>query len=106
MIDGPIGGASYNNEFGRPNIAGYFRVFEQKVDGKNYGYHKPIMLAGGVGNISDNHTHNKLLDENVLLIQLGGPGMLIGLGPGQPGLICPPGNLHSVPSQTLPICSL
>ncbi len=82
MIDGPIGGASYNNEFGRPNIAGYFRVFEQKVDGKKYGYHKPIMLAGGVGNISDNHTHKKLLDENVLLIQLGGPGMLIGLGGG------------------------
>ena len=82
MIDGPIGGASYNNEFGRPNIAGYFRVFEQKVDGKKYGYHKPIMMAGGVGNISDNHTHKKLLDENVLLIQLGGPGMLIGLGGG------------------------
>ena len=57
-------------------------MFEQKVDGKNYGYHKPIMLAGGVGNISDNHTHKKLLDENVLLIQLGGPGMLIGLGGG------------------------
>lgn len=82
MIDGPIGGASYNNEFGRPNIAGYLRVFEQTIEGKKYGYHKPIMLAGGVGNISDKHTHKKLLNENVLLIQLGGPGMLIGLGGG------------------------
>ena len=51
MMEGPIGGAAYNNEFGRPNIAGYFRVYEQEVNGKKYGYHKPIMLAGGVGNI-------------------------------------------------------
>ena len=79
MMEGPIGGAAYNNEFGRPNIAGYFRVYEQEVNGKKYGYHKPIMLAGGVGNISDEHTHKKTLNENVLLVQLGGPGMLIGL---------------------------
>jgi len=82
MMEGPIGGAAYNNEFGRPNIAGYFRVYEQEVNGKKYGYHKPIMLAGGVGNISDEHTHKKTLNENVLLVQLGGPGMLIGLGGG------------------------
>ncbi|MEK9770956.1 MAG: phosphoribosylformylglycinamidine synthase [Nitrosomonadales bacterium] len=82
MIDGPIGGASYNNEFGRPNIAGYFRVFEQQVNGKFYGYHKPIMLAGGLGHIDANHTEKKQLDENTLLIQIGGPAMLIGLGGG------------------------
>lgn len=82
MIDAPVGGASYNNEFGRPNISGYFRVFEQEVLGKKYGYHKPIMLAGGVGNISDMHTHKKNLHEEVLLIQIGGPAMLIGLGGG------------------------
>lgn len=82
MIDAPIGGAAYNNEFGRPNIAGYFRVFEQKINQVHYGYHKPIMLAGGVGNINVNHTEKKPLNEDVLLIQLGGPGMLIGLGGG------------------------
>ena len=52
MLDGPIGAASFNNEFGRPNLAGYFRTFEQQVGGAQRGYHKPIMLAGGVGNIS------------------------------------------------------
>lgn len=82
MMEAPIGGAAYNNEFGRPNIAGFFRVYEQEVNGKKYGYHKPIMLAGGVGNISDEHTHKKALTENVLLVQLGGPVMLIGLGGG------------------------
>lgn len=82
MIDGPIGSASYNNEFGRPNIAGYFRVFEQEVNGKSYGYHKPIMLAGGLGHIDANHIEKKQLDENTLLIQIGGPAMLIGLGGG------------------------
>jgi phosphoribosylformylglycinamidine synthase len=52
MLDGPIGAASFNNEFGRPNLAGYFRTFEQEVGGAQRGYHKPIMLAGGVGNVS------------------------------------------------------
>ena len=51
MLEGPIGGASFNNEFGRPNLCGYFRTFEQTVDGEVRGYHKPIMLAGGVGAI-------------------------------------------------------
>ena len=81
MIEGPIGAASYNNEFGRPNILGYFRTLEITLDNnETKGYHKPIMLAGGIGNINDKHTHKKDLTENNLLIQLGGPAMLIGLG--------------------------
>ncbi|MBU1214371.1 MAG: phosphoribosylformylglycinamidine synthase [Gammaproteobacteria bacterium] len=82
MIDGPLGGAAFNNEFGRPNLTGYFRTFEEKVNGEVRGYHKPIMLAGGVGNISDKHTKKSDLPKGALLIQLGGPGMLIGLGGG------------------------
>jgi len=82
MLDGPIGGAAFNNEFGRPNLAGYFRTFEQQVNGEMRGYHKPIMLAGGLGNIKAEHTHKHPLPEGALLIQLGGPGMLIGLGGG------------------------
>ncbi|HEU0187711.1 MAG TPA: phosphoribosylformylglycinamidine synthase, partial [Gallionellaceae bacterium] len=82
MLDGPIGGAAFNNEFGRPNLAGYFRTYEEKVNGEVRGYHKPIMLAGGVGNISAGHTHKHELPVGALLIQLGGPGMLIGLGGG------------------------
>jgi len=82
MLEGPIGGAAFNNEFGRPNLAGYFRTFEESVNGEMRGYHKPIMLAGGVGNISAQHTHKHGLPVGALLIQLGGPGMLIGLGGG------------------------
>jgi len=82
MLDGPIGSAAFNNEFGRPNLAGYFRTFEETVNGEVRGYHKPIMLAGGVGSIRDDHTHKHDLPEGALLIQLGGPGMLIGLGGG------------------------
>ena len=82
MIDGPIGAASYNNEFGRPNISGYFRTLEIDVEGKFKGYHKPIMLAGGLGNISEGHTAKKQLSDGDLLVQLGGPAMLIGLGGG------------------------
>ncbi len=82
MLDGPIGGASFNNEFGRPNLAGYFRTFEQRVAGEARGYHKPIMIAGGVGNIAATHSHKKPLPNGAALIQLGGPGMLIGLGGG------------------------
>ncbi len=82
MIDGPLGGAAFNNEFGRPNLAGYFRTFEESVNGEVRGYHKPIMLAGGVGSIRAEHTHKHDLPEGALLIQLGGPGMLIGLGGG------------------------
>ena len=82
MIDGPIGGAAFNNEFGRPNLAGYFRTFEENVNGEMRGYHKPIMLAGGLGSIRSEHTQKHLLPDGALLIQLGGPGMLIGLGGG------------------------
>ena len=80
MIDGPIGGAAFNNEFGRPNLAGYFRTYEQNVGGTVRGYHKPIMIAGGLGNISAQHTHKHDLPPGSLLIQLGGPGMRIGMG--------------------------
>jgi len=82
MIDGPIGGAAFNNEFGRPNLTGYFRTYEQNVGGDVYGYHKPIMIAGGLGNISAQHTHKHELPAGSLLIQLGGPGMRIGMGGG------------------------
>ncbi len=82
MLDGPIGGAAFNNEFGRPNLCGYFRTFEENVNGEMRGYHKPIMLAGGLGSIRAEHTHKHPLTTGALLIQLGGPGMLIGLGGG------------------------
>jgi phosphoribosylformylglycinamidine synthase len=82
MLAGPIGGASFNNEFGRPNLCGYFRTFEQAVAGEVRGYHKPIMIAGGLGNIAAIHTHKRPLPDGALLIQLGGPGMLIGMGGG------------------------
>lgn len=82
MIDGPLGGAAFNNEFGRPNILGYFRSFEMHVDGRHWGYHKPIMLAGGVGVIDAPQTEKRPLAEGSLLIQLGGPGMRIGMGGG------------------------
>ncbi len=82
MIEGPIGAAAFNNEFGRPNLAGYFRTYEQDVDGELRGYHKPIMIAGGVGNIDARHVHKKEVPAGSLIIQLGGPAMLIGLGGG------------------------
>ncbi len=82
MIEGPIGGAAFNNEFGRPNLAGYFRTYEQNVGGRVRGYHKPIMIAGGVGSIDARHCDKLDLPPGTLLIQLGGPGMRIGLGGG------------------------
>ncbi len=82
MLEGPIGGAAFNNEFGRPILAGYFRTFEESVNGEMRGYHKPIMLAGGVGSIAAQHTHKHDIPVGALLIQIGGPGMLIGLGGG------------------------
>lgn len=86
MLKAPIGGAAFNNEFGRPNICGYFRSYEQgKMQDAGYqawGYHKPVMIAGGMGNISENHIHKKDLPEGTLLIVLGGPAMKIGLGGG------------------------
>jgi phosphoribosylformylglycinamidine synthase len=82
MVDGPLGGAAYNNEFGRPNIAGYFRTLELESAGEVRGYHKPIMLAGGIGNISARHSKKHRITPGAHLIQLGGPAMLIGLGGG------------------------
>ncbi|XXQ67336.1 phosphoribosylformylglycinamidine synthase [Neisseriaceae bacterium B1] len=82
MIDGPLGGAAFNNEFGRPNLLGYFRTFEEKQGDTVRGYHKPIMIAGGLGNINAEQTHKHEIPEGALLIQLGGKGMLIGLGGG------------------------
>ena len=82
MIDGPLGGAAFNNEFGRPNLAGYFRVFEQTVAGERRGYHKPIMIAGGLGAIAATQTHKIEFPAGTLLVQLGGPGMRIGMGGG------------------------
>ena len=85
MVDGPLGGAAFNNEFGRPNLGGYFRVYEQNVgptaiNGNTvFGYHKPIMIAGGIGNISAEHTHKNDIPVGSLLLQLGGPGMRIGM---------------------------
>ncbi|QEA38999.1 phosphoribosylformylglycinamidine synthase [Pistricoccus aurantiacus] len=86
MLEGPIGGASYNNEFGRPNLAGYFRSYEQDVlsaDGiERRGYHKPVMLAGGYGNIRRQHVAKGEIPVGARLIVMGGPAMLIGLGGG------------------------
>ncbi|HYG55913.1 MAG TPA: phosphoribosylformylglycinamidine synthase, partial [Burkholderiales bacterium] len=78
MLEAPIGAASFNNEFGRPNLCGYFRTFEFE----NRGYHKPIMLAGGVGSIAAQHSKKSDIPSGSLLIQLGGPGLLIGMGGG------------------------
>jgi len=83
MIEGPIGAAAFNNEFGRPNLTGYFRAYEQPVDHIVRGYHKPIMIAGGLGNIQAEQSFKEaLFPPGTLLVQLGGPGMLIGLGGG------------------------
>ena len=86
MLEGPIGSAAFNNEFGRPNINGYFRTFEQSVPGLDgeevRGYHKPIMLAGGFGNIKRDHIDKNPIAEGTPIVVLGGPAMLIGLGGG------------------------
>jgi phosphoribosylformylglycinamidine synthase len=82
MLEGPIGGASFNNEFGRPNLGGYFRSFELDVDGDVRGYHKPIMLAGGLGNIRGQHVDKREFPAGTAIVVLGGPAMLIGLGGG------------------------
>ena len=87
MLEGPIGAAAFNNEFGRPNLAGYFRTYEQAVPGPDgapeiRGYHKPIMLAGGLGNIRAEHVAKRPFPAGTPLVVLGGPAMLIGLGGG------------------------
>ena len=86
MIEGPIGAAAFNNEFGRPNLCGYFRTLEINAPGVNgdemRGYHKPIMIAGGLGNIRDGHVEKNPIPAGAKIIVLGGPAMLIGLGGG------------------------
>ncbi len=82
MIEAPLGGAAFNNEFGRPNLCGYFRTFEQSFNGDVWGYHKPIMIAGGYGNIKEEHIEKRKIPVGAKIIVLGGPGMLIGLGGG------------------------
>ena len=82
MTEGPLGGAAFNNEFGRPNLLGYFREYEQDVAGVARGYHKPIMIAGGLGAIDAGLTHKIAFPPGTLLVQLGGPGMRIGMGGG------------------------
>ncbi|NMP17699.1 phosphoribosylformylglycinamidine synthase [Thalassotalea sp. Y01] len=86
MMEGPLGGAAFNNEFGRPNILGYFRTYEEQVNSFNgeevRGYHKPIMLAGGLGNIRSEHVEKGEIVVGAALIALGGPAMNIGLGGG------------------------
>jgi phosphoribosylformylglycinamidine synthase len=86
MLDGPIGAAAYANEFGRPQLAGYFRSFELTVPGPGgdevRGFHKPVMIAGGMGNIRPEHVHKQRADAGTLVVVLGGPAMLIGLGGG------------------------
>jgi phosphoribosylformylglycinamidine synthase len=86
MTEGPLGGAAFNNEFGRPAILGYFRTYEEQVNSFNgsevRGYHKPIMLAGGLGNIRDEHVQKREIIVGANLIALGGPAMNIGLGGG------------------------
>ena len=86
MLEAPIGGAAFNNEFGRPNIGGYFRTLEvpgaSDSESFRWGYHKPIMLAGGIGNVRACHIHKEKISPGACLIVLGGPSMLIGLGGG------------------------
>jgi phosphoribosylformylglycinamidine synthase len=86
MIEGPLGAAAFNNEFGRPNLCGYFRTFEEQVEGAQgpelRGYHKPIMLAGGCGMIRADHVHKNEIPAGTPIVVLGGPAMLIGLGGG------------------------
>ncbi len=82
MIEGPIGGAAFNNEYGRPNLCGYFRSFEMDLEGEVRGYHKPIMIAGGYGNIRAEHVEKGAIEPGHQLVVLGGPAMLIGLGGG------------------------
>ncbi len=86
MLEGPIGAASFNNEFGRPNLAGYFRAWEAQPawlpEGESRGYHKPIMIAGGLGNVRESHAVKDEVPAGTRLVVLGGPAMLIGLGGG------------------------
>ncbi len=82
MIEGPLGGAAFGNEFGRPQLCGFFRTLEEQVGSRYWGYHKPIMLAGGMGNIRASQVYKLDVPSKVLVVQIGGPAMKIGLGGG------------------------
>ena len=82
MLEGPIGGARFGNEFGRPQLAGFFRTLEIQAGGRHWGYHKPIMLAGGMGSIDRRHIAKKPIPAGSWIVQIGGPAMRIGLGGG------------------------
>ncbi|MFN4262477.1 MAG: phosphoribosylformylglycinamidine synthase [Thioalkalivibrionaceae bacterium] len=82
MRDGPLGAAAFNNEFGRPALGGFFRTLEATVGGVRFGYHKPIMIAGGVGSLRGEHVHKQCIPVGAAVVVLGGPAMLIGLGGG------------------------
>jgi phosphoribosylformylglycinamidine synthase len=82
MTEGPLGGANFGNEFGRPQLCGFFRTYEMNAGGVYRGYHKPIMLAGGMGNIKRPHVRKKDIPAGALILQIGGPAMKIGLGGG------------------------
>ena len=86
MLEAPIGGAAFNNEFGRPNLNGYFRAYEaseRRPSGtRRRGYVKPIMIAGGIGSVTDGQVYKKPFSTGTPLVVLGGPAMLIGLGGG------------------------
>ena len=96
MLEGPIGAASFNNEFGRPNLCGYFRTYEELAAQEMRGYHKPIMIAGGLGNIESEQVIKGKVANKSLLIQLGGPGMLIGLGGGAASSLDTGSNVESL----------
>ena len=105
MIEGPIGGAAFNNEFGRPDICGYFRTFEQAAHGdpggRVRGYHKPIMIAGGLGNVRRKHVEKGEIPVGAKIVVLGGPAMLIGLGGGAASSV----QRARAPISTSPRCS-
>ncbi|MBF0455445.1 MAG: phosphoribosylformylglycinamidine synthase [Magnetococcales bacterium] len=82
MLEGPLGGAGFNNEFGRPNLGGYFRTYEAQIGEEVRGYHKPIMIVGGLGHINADYVKKQPIPAGSLIIQIGGPAMLIGLGGG------------------------
>jgi phosphoribosylformylglycinamidine synthase len=82
MVEGPLGGAAFGNEFGRPQLAGFFRTFDQTIGGQRFGYHKPIMIAGGVGVIKRRHEEKKEIIPGAKILQLGGPALRIGVGGG------------------------
>jgi len=82
MTDGPLGGAAFGNEFGRPQLCGFFRTYEEQVAGRHRGYHKPIMLAGGMGCIRRCQVSKQPVPPGALIVQLGGPALRIGLGGG------------------------